>query len=273
MRRLENFDIRVEFHPQMPPCASGGQSGTEWRGTSSSVNPRRWAVSTRYTATFGPSRRPWSDSAGRGGRRTAGYRGCSPVAPDRAGYGPRLEGSSYPSHRSRSDRSPPSAGHDRRQSSNRTQPQVLARPKLGDRLSALRGEAHERTSRARTSRPPSEVHERLARHLLTDGYRLVLDAERSHGSLLVDARDGREYLDLYAHFASAPLGANPPGIVDDPAFMAICSPGSRSASRRNWTCTRPTSRSSSKPSPGCSAIRRCRTCSSWRAAHWRSRTR
>ncbi len=68
---------------------------------------------------------------------------------------------------------------------------------------------------------PSEVHERLARHLLIDGYRLVLDAERSHGSWLVDARDGREFLDLYTHFASAPLGANPPGIVEDPAFMAL----------------------------------------------------
>ena len=69
--------------------------------------------------------------------------------------------------------------------------------------------------------PPAEVHKRLAEHLLVDGYRLVLDAERSHGSWLVDARDGREYLDLYAHFASAPLGANPPGIVDDPEFMAL----------------------------------------------------
>src|SRR5215470_635242 len=69
--------------------------------------------------------------------------------------------------------------------------------------------------------PPAEVHERLAEHLLIDGYRLVLDAERSHGSWLVDARDGREFLDLYTQFASAPLGSNPPGIVDDPEFMAL----------------------------------------------------
>src|SRR6516225_2927633 len=68
---------------------------------------------------------------------------------------------------------------------------------------------------------PAEVHERLAEHLLVDGYRLVLDAERSHGSWLVDARDGTEYLDLYTQFASAPLGANPPGIVDDQGFMAL----------------------------------------------------
>jgi L-lysine 6-transaminase len=67
----------------------------------------------------------------------------------------------------------------------------------------------------------AKVHERLAEHLLIDGYRLVLDVERSHGSWLVDARDGREFLDLYTHFASAPLGSNPPGIVEDPEFMAL----------------------------------------------------
>ena len=69
--------------------------------------------------------------------------------------------------------------------------------------------------------PAAAVHKRLAEYLLTDGYRLVLDLEHSHGSWLVDARDGREYLDLYTQFASAPLGANPPGIVGDPEFMAL----------------------------------------------------
>jgi L-lysine 6-transaminase len=77
------------------------------------------------------------------------------------------------------------------------------------------------TDRRSVHVPPAEVHERLAEHLLVDGYRLVLDAERSHGSWLVDARDGREFLDLYTHFASAPLGSNPPGIVDDPDFMML----------------------------------------------------
>ncbi len=106
--------------------------------------------------------------------------------------------------------------------------------------------------------PPAEVHERLAEHLLIDGYRLVLDVEHSHGSWLVDARDGREFLDLYTHFASAPLGANPPGIVDDPVFMALLA-----------------GVAVSKPalSPVCSVIRPCRTCSSWRVALSPSRTR
>ncbi|MEV4241970.1 L-lysine 6-transaminase [Streptosporangium canum] len=64
-----------------------------------------------------------------------------------------------------------------------------------------------------------DVHGRLARHLLVDGYRLELDLERSRGSRLVDARTGRSYLDFYTFFASAPLGVNP--FDDDPEFLAL----------------------------------------------------
>jgi L-lysine 6-transaminase len=66
---------------------------------------------------------------------------------------------------------------------------------------------------------PREVHERLGRHLLVDGFRLVLDTKKSHGSWLVDARTGESYLDMYTFFASAPLGVNHPGIVEDAEFM------------------------------------------------------
>ncbi len=68
---------------------------------------------------------------------------------------------------------------------------------------------------------PAEVHETLARHMLTDGFKLVLDLKASKGSTLVDARTGQRYLDLYTFFASAPLGLNPDGIVDDPSFMEL----------------------------------------------------
>jgi L-lysine 6-transaminase len=67
---------------------------------------------------------------------------------------------------------------------------------------------------------PAEVHEVLGRHLLTDGMKLVVDLGRSRGSRLVDARNGKRYLDMYASFASAPLGLNPPQLTDDPSFMA-----------------------------------------------------
>ncbi|MET0692994.1 MAG: L-lysine 6-transaminase [Propionibacteriaceae bacterium] len=66
---------------------------------------------------------------------------------------------------------------------------------------------------------PGEVHDALAPHVIGDGLDLVLDLKRSRGSSLVDARTGQRYLDFYTFFASAPLGLNPPGIVDDPAFM------------------------------------------------------
>jgi len=66
---------------------------------------------------------------------------------------------------------------------------------------------------------PGEVHQMLGRHLLTDGMKLVVDLKRSGGSRLVDARNGKRYLDMYTSFASAPLGINPPQLIDDPSFM------------------------------------------------------
>jgi len=67
---------------------------------------------------------------------------------------------------------------------------------------------------------PAEVHDALRRHLLVDGYDLVLDTHASRGSWLVDARDGTRYLDLFTFYASSPLGMNPPGLADDPGVLA-----------------------------------------------------
>ncbi|WP_338676000.1 L-lysine 6-transaminase [Streptomyces sp. SCSIO 30461] len=66
-----------------------------------------------------------------------------------------------------------------------------------------------------------EVRDVLGRYFVLDGFPFVLDLEKSHGSWLVDASTGQEYLDLYTFFASAPLGINPPGVVDDPDFMRL----------------------------------------------------
>jgi L-lysine 6-transaminase len=66
----------------------------------------------------------------------------------------------------------------------------------------------------------AQVHATLRRHLLADGLDLVLDTAASHGSWLVDARDGTAYLDMFTFFASSPLGMNPPGLVDDEGFRA-----------------------------------------------------
>jgi L-lysine 6-transaminase len=68
--------------------------------------------------------------------------------------------------------------------------------------------------------PAADVHETLRRHLLVDGFDLVLDTRASRGSWLVDARTGARHLDLFSFFASAPLGMNHPALADDPAFLA-----------------------------------------------------
>ena len=67
---------------------------------------------------------------------------------------------------------------------------------------------------------PADVHASLGRHLLVDGFDMVLDLAASKGSTLVDARDGTAYLDLFTFFASSALGMNHAAIVDDPVFTA-----------------------------------------------------
>ena len=67
----------------------------------------------------------------------------------------------------------------------------------------------------RSEIPSHEVHETLRRHLLVDGYPLVIDLEKSHGSIVRDAVTGRELIDFYSFFASNPLGFNHPGILDE----------------------------------------------------------
>ena len=67
---------------------------------------------------------------------------------------------------------------------------------------------------------PTDVHSSLGRHLLVDGFDLVLDLVESSGSRLVDARTGTSYLDLFTFFASSALGMNHPALVEDPVFTA-----------------------------------------------------
>jgi L-lysine 6-transaminase len=43
----------------------------------------------------------------------------------------------------------------------------------------------------------------------------VIDLKKSHGSWLVDARDGKEYLDLFSMFSSMPVGYNHPSLLEN----------------------------------------------------------
>ena len=60
----------------------------------------------------------------------------------------------------------------------------------------------------------ANVRKTLNNHILTDGFEPVVDLELSHGSWLVDGRDGREYLDLFTMFASIPIGYNHPKLLE-----------------------------------------------------------
>src|SRR5689334_2134824 len=78
------------------------------------------------------------------------------------------------------------------------------------------------TETARTSRPrlsksknkkaidASRVLNVLEEHILLDGFKIVIDLEKSNGSYLVDAATGHRLIDLYGFFGSMPVGFNHP---------------------------------------------------------------
>jgi len=63
--------------------------------------------------------------------------------------------------------------------------------------------------------PASEVRSTIANHMLADGFDIVLDLRKSKGSTIHDAVDGKDYLDLFSFFASAPLGMNHPALCTE----------------------------------------------------------
>ncbi len=64
---------------------------------------------------------------------------------------------------------------------------------------------------------PAEVHNVLSRHMLADGYDIVMDLRKSRGSWVFDSRRGRKVLDFFTNFASVPIGYNHPK-MDTPEF-------------------------------------------------------
>src|SRR6059036_2239837 len=62
---------------------------------------------------------------------------------------------------------------------------------------------------------PSKVLETIEQHVLLDGFKVVVDLEKSRGSYLYDAVGNRRLIDLYGFFGSMPIGFNHPRF-DDP---------------------------------------------------------
>jgi len=60
---------------------------------------------------------------------------------------------------------------------------------------------------------PGDVKKNLARHLLAEGYDVIVDLEKSLGSWLVDQRNGDRYLDFFSMYASMAIGFNHPRML------------------------------------------------------------
>ncbi|MFA6541052.1 MAG: L-lysine 6-transaminase [Bacteroidota bacterium] len=65
---------------------------------------------------------------------------------------------------------------------------------------------------------PSEVHQVLSKHMLADGFDMVIDLKKSQGSYIFDSRYGKRFLDFFSFFGSSALGMNHPKLAT-PEFM------------------------------------------------------
>ena len=65
---------------------------------------------------------------------------------------------------------------------------------------------------------PTEVHKVLSKHMLADGFDMVIDLKKSHGAYIYDSRYGKKFLDFFSFFGSSALGMNHPKLIT-PEFM------------------------------------------------------
>ena len=77
-----------------------------------------------------------------------------------------------------------------------------------------------RTAKSEKQKPiqPSNVLETIEQHVLLDGFKIVVDLDRSRGSYLHNAVDNRRLIDLYGFFGSMPVGYNHPHFAE-PAVL------------------------------------------------------
>src|SRR6266404_3583872 len=64
----------------------------------------------------------------------------------------------------------------------------------------------------------SSVLKTIEQHVLLDGFKIVIDLEKSRGSYLYDSASDRRLIDLYGFFSSMPVAFNHPHF-DDPAVQ------------------------------------------------------
>ena len=66
-----------------------------------------------------------------------------------------------------------------------------------------------------TINPADSIREVIGKHMLADGFKLILDLKNSYRNKIIDERNGDEYIDFFTFFASSPLGLNHPKLNSD----------------------------------------------------------
>src|SRR5256714_3703737 len=61
---------------------------------------------------------------------------------------------------------------------------------------------------------PANVLKTIGQHILLDGFKIVVDLEKSRGSYIYDTASDRRLIDLYGFFGSMPVGFNHPHFDD-----------------------------------------------------------
>ncbi len=89
----------------------------------------------------------------------------------------------------------------------------------------------------RSEVPADKVHETLRRHMLADGYPIVVDMEKSSRSWVRDLVSGKEYLDFFSFFASNPIGFNHPGMLDRDCLDRLARVGVTKVSNADYYTT------------------------------------
>src|SRR5213595_700749 len=75
-----------------------------------------------------------------------------------------------------------------------------------------------RKSEKQKGRAPSNVLKTIEQHVLLDGFKVVINLEKSRGSYLYDSASDRRLIDLYGFFGSMPVAFNHP-YFDDPTVQ------------------------------------------------------
>ena len=83
---------------------------------------------------------------------------------------------------------------------------------------------------------PDHVLDVVNRHMLVDGFPMVIDLEQSKGSRLVDVKAGKTYLDFFMFFASVPIGFNHSRLLEEDftnrlAAVAVNKPSNSTVSK------------------------------------------